>query len=141
MITGAYTVMECRDPKVARFLELFYKAMDDRKLLSPMYSGLRNTIPKNRLLGAKTPIPPPDEIDAIIEYVATSTSEIQASIVLAHRGVELLSEYRTRLTADVVTGKLDVSEAAAKLPELIPDDGLTEDDSDLADEIFEEDDA
>ena len=68
-------------------------------------------------------------------------SEIQASIVLAHRGVELLSEYRTRLTADVVTGKLDVSEVAAKLPELIPDDGLTEDDSDLADEIFEEDDA
>ena len=29
-----------------------------------------------------------------------------------------MQEYRTRLTADVVTGKLDVREAAAKLPEV-----------------------
>jgi len=29
----------------------------------------------------------------------------------------LLREYRTRLTADVVTGKLDVRAAAAQLPE------------------------
>jgi type I restriction enzyme, S subunit len=28
-----------------------------------------------------------------------------------------MQEYRTRLTADLVTGKLDVREAAAKLPE------------------------
>ena len=31
--------------------------------------------------------------------------------------VELLQEYRTRLIADVVTGKLDVREAAAQLPD------------------------
>ena len=29
-----------------------------------------------------------------------------------------MQEYRTRLTADLVTGKLDVREAAAKLPEM-----------------------
>jgi type I restriction enzyme S subunit len=29
-----------------------------------------------------------------------------------------MQEYRTRLTADIVTGKLDVREAAAKLPDL-----------------------
>ena len=28
-----------------------------------------------------------------------------------------MQEYRTRLTADIVTGKLDVREAAAKLPD------------------------
>ena len=33
------------------------------------------------------------------------------------REIELLREYRTRLIADVVTGKLDVREAAAKLPD------------------------
>ena len=32
-----------------------------------------------------------------------------------------MQEYRTRLTADIVTGKLDVREAAAKLPELLAD--------------------
>ncbi len=31
--------------------------------------------------------------------------------------IALMQEYRTRLTADLVTGKLDVREAAAKLPE------------------------
>jgi type I restriction enzyme S subunit len=30
---------------------------------------------------------------------------------------QLLNEYRTRLIADVVTGKLDVREAGAQLPE------------------------
>lgn len=30
--------------------------------------------------------------------------------------IELLREYRTRLISDVVTGKLDVREAAARLP-------------------------
>ena len=32
-----------------------------------------------------------------------------------------MQEYRTRLTADIVTGKLDVREAAAKLPDLPAD--------------------
>ena len=32
----------------------------------------------------------------------------------------MLQEYRTRLIADVVTGKLDVREAAAALPEADP---------------------
>ena len=31
--------------------------------------------------------------------------------------MDLLREYRTRVVADVVTGKLDVREAAARLPE------------------------
>jgi type I restriction enzyme S subunit len=31
--------------------------------------------------------------------------------------IALMREYRTRLVADVVTGQLDVREAAAKLPE------------------------
>jgi type I restriction enzyme S subunit len=32
------------------------------------------------------------------------------------REIELIREYRTRLIADVVTGKLDVREAASALP-------------------------
>jgi len=36
------------------------------------------------------------------------------------REIDLLREYRTRLVADVVTGKLDVREAAATLPDEDP---------------------
>ena len=38
-----------------------------------------------------------------------------------YKEIELLKEYRTRLIADLVTGKLDVREAAFKLPE-VPDE-------------------
>ncbi|HRZ62630.1 MAG TPA: hypothetical protein P5163_18750 [Rubrivivax sp.] len=39
------------------------------------------------------------------------------TIAKAQREISLLREYRTRLIGDVVTGKLDVREAAARLPD------------------------
>ena len=116
MITGAYKVMECADPQIARFLEAFYIAMDNRKLLSPLYSGLRNTIPKERFLGAKTPLPPPHERGAILEYIERKTNALDEPVDRMVREIAVIQEYRTRLVADVVTGKLDVRQAAARLP-------------------------
>jgi type I restriction enzyme S subunit len=121
MITGAYTVMECKDRDIAQFLELFYIAMDDQKALSPLYSGLRNTIPKPAFLGIKTPIPPAHERAEILKAVKHRTASLDATIALMEREIALMQEYRTRLTADVVTGKLDVRAAAAKLPEVEPE--------------------
>ena len=43
--------------------------------------------------------------------------DIDAAITRARRQIELVQEYRTRLIADVVTGKLDVRAAAAQLPD------------------------
>jgi type I restriction enzyme S subunit len=48
-----------------------------------------------------------------------------------------MQEYRTRLTADLVTGKLDVREAAAKLPEGASD-GAAMSSDELPDEDEEE---
>jgi len=45
---------------------------------------------------------------------------IDAAMARARRQIDLLGEYRTRLIADVVTGKLDVREAAAELPSATP---------------------
>jgi type I restriction enzyme S subunit len=58
----------------------------------------------------------------------------------------MIGEYRTRLAADVVTGKLDVREAAAALPEVDPveieddlDDSLDVDtEADLDDDAIHE---
>ena len=44
-------------------------------------------------------------------------SDCPVAIDRAEREISLLREYRTRLIADVVTGKLDVREAAASLPD------------------------
>ena len=51
-----------------------------------------------------------------MEYVALQATRIEGLIASAERGLDLLDEYRTRLIADMVTGKLDVREAAVRLP-------------------------
>ena len=61
--------------------------------------------------------PPPIEQAAIVEYLDTATAHINPTIAHARRQIELLEEYLTRLIADAVTGKLDVRQAAAQLPE------------------------
>jgi type I restriction enzyme S subunit len=109
MITGAYTVMECADPKIARFFEAFYIAMDDRKLLSPLYSGLRNTIPKVRFLGAKTPLPPPDEQTAIVRFLDWADGRLERTIRAKRKVIALLNEQKQAIIHRAVTCGLDPS--------------------------------
>ena len=45
------------------------------------------------------------------------TEGIEYALADAEREIALLREYRIRLIADVVTGKLDVREVAARLPQ------------------------
>jgi type I restriction enzyme S subunit len=61
--------------------------------------------------------PPLDEQQAIIDDIARQTVAVSKAVEDAQREISLLREYRTRLIADVVTGKLDVREAAARLPQ------------------------
>lgn len=67
-------------------------------------------------------IPSFTEQVAIVAHLDKLTSDIDAAIAHTRREIELLEEYRTRLIADVVTGKLDVREAAANLPDVNLDD-------------------
>ena len=60
------------------------------------------------ILSSTVPLPPLAEQAAIAEYLDSTTAGIDAAIARAHRQIELLDEYRTRLIADVVTGQLDV---------------------------------
>ena len=62
-------------------------------------------------------LPKKQEQEAIVAYVESEIGPIDVTISRLEREIELLREYRTRLVADVVTGKLDVRAAAAKLPE------------------------
>ncbi len=92
-------------------------------------------------------IPPLAEQKSIIDFIEAQTEDMVKAVFHAKQEIRLLHEYRTRLIADVVTGKLDVREAAASLPNEVeePDvleDGLGEDEG-LDDEQtteFEEED-
>lgn len=80
-------------------------------------------------------LPPAPEQQVIVQQIEEGTLALNATIDRAHREISLLREYRTRLIADVVTGKLDVREVAAKLPGEVeepelPDNGEILDDED-----------
>ena len=73
------------------------------------------------------------------------TSVIDTPICRLNREIDLLREYRNRLVADVVTGKLDVRAAAAALPQdelpsaIEPDALDADDDLDALDESESDD--
>jgi type I restriction enzyme, S subunit len=61
--------------------------------------------------------PSVSEQETIVEHVRRECAPLDTVISRLDREIDLLREYRTRLVADVVTGKLDVREPAARLPE------------------------
>ena len=109
MITGAYTVFESLGKGSSEYLELFYKAMDDRKLLSPLYSGLRNTIPAGKLLGTKTPQPPPTEQAAIVKFLEWANGRLERAIRAKRKVIALLSEQKQAIIHRAITRGLDPS--------------------------------
>ena len=52
----------------------------------------------------------------IVECIQTQVSPVETAIGRLQHEIKLLKEYRTRLVADVVTGKLDVRTAVVPLP-------------------------
>ena len=62
------------------------------------------------------PFPPTDEQAQIARAIDHNTTIIDEGKHRIEGQISFLREYRTRLIADVVTGKLDVREAAAALP-------------------------
>ncbi len=63
----------------------------------------------------KIAFPPLSEQNAIVLYLDQVTAGIDCTIARTRRQIDLLREYRTRLVANAVTGKLDVRGATAKV--------------------------
>ena len=107
MITGAYTVLESRFGVNREFFELFYLAMDERKLLSPLYSGLRHTIPPARFLGTKTPQPPSSEQASIVRFLNWANGRLDRAIRAKRKVIALLNEQKQAIIHRAVTRGLD----------------------------------
>ena len=65
-------------------------------------------------------LPSLSEQVTVVDFVDKAISEVNSSVARSQRQIGLVREYRTRLIADVVTGKVDVRSTAAELPELEP---------------------
>jgi type I restriction enzyme S subunit len=63
------------------------------------------------------PDPPTAEKRLILVFLKSATEGADNAIQTTLRQITSVVEFRTRLVADVVTGKLDVRDAAARLPD------------------------
>ena len=120
MITGAYDVFECRQPEAREYLHQFLLTADQGKKFAPLYRGMRKTIARSDLLAASVPLPPPRERELLVNAVIESRSQTDRALEGIRAEIDLLREYRTKLISDVVTGKLDVREEAAKMSDVDP---------------------
>lgn len=81
--------------------------------------GMANNLPLSSLKDFRFAIPPKAEATRIAEKLSEETSYIDRRITHLEGEIALLREYRMRLVADVVTGGLDVRQAAERLPTVV----------------------
>ena len=138
VVSGKAGIVDEECPEFA-FSNFLLRVVADRQVISPhlLYGVLSGRLTRERVkrmvtgstypnlkvgayVSALLPIPPLSEQSAIVRFLDRVTRNAGAAISKTHQEIDLLVEYRTRLIADVVTGKLDVREAAASLPEVDP---------------------
>lgn len=108
MITSAYTIYRPTENVNPRFLMHFYIFADTGKKMRGMYKGLRNTIPKDSFASFKTPLPPREEQDAIVDHIDDQSQKIDAAIAIKQSQIAALREYKASLINAAVTGKIKV---------------------------------
>ena len=97
-------------------LEWFVAVLGQMNLNQYSIAAAQPGLAVERVLNLSITVPPLAEQAGIATYIEQQTGGIDTAISHTHRQIELIQEFRTRLIADVVIGKLDVREAAANLP-------------------------
>jgi type I restriction enzyme, S subunit len=120
IVSFHYGVFAPRRPLVTKYFELLYHTKPYRVVYAGrsngMTVGLQNLSNQN-FYNVRSLVPPVEEQAEIVSFAVRTTQRLMNAIEVFEREISLVREYRTRLVADVVTGKLDVHDAAASLPE------------------------
>lgn len=117
LVCGYHLAILRPRPHVAlgRFLAYAMQARGVVVQLSLAANGVtRYGLSHGAIKAIAVPVPPVDEQEPIARYIDDATADLNEAIRCAKREIELIREYRTRLVADVVTGRLDVRQHAAK---------------------------
>lgn len=90
-----------------------------QEYIHPIFTGVSvpHLSPK-QIKEFKIAMPPDIERIAIYDKINGEINLRDKAIEIAKGEIALMNEYRTRLVADVVTGQLDVRDAAKDLPDL-----------------------
>lgn len=101
MITGAYDVFTPHDIN-SDFFFYYYLALDNNKLLKPLYTGLRKVIAYPTFTAIKFPVPPRSEQDQIVRYLDYKTAKIDKLISGYKRQIELLEERKRKVEDNAI---------------------------------------
>lgn len=121
-------ILRCGPRMTTQFLAHALNCVDYRNFIS---GSTRDKLTQQAMGSIPIQVPQPSEQKAIIAHLSVATNELVVTTNQIQREIAFIQEFRTRLIADVVTGKLDVRAAAASLPETVelePIDDLVEGD-------------
>ena len=110
MLTGAYTIMRVSNIN-ARFIYYYYLALDNSKMLRPLYTGLRKTININTFQSTKVPVPPREEQDQIVRFLDWKVSSINKLINIKKKEIKAIDALKRSMVSHAITRGLtaDVS--------------------------------
>jgi len=119
LVSPAYVVLKPIDRIESDYYEHLFSTGAYKRVVKNYSRGIvsdRDRLYWDEFKRIKSVVPSIGEQTAIAHFLNHTTQRIAKHRAAVKREIDLLHEYRTRLIADVVTGKLDVREAAAHLP-------------------------
>ena len=105
------------------YLLMIFQSEQGRRLMevnSPGAAGRNKTLRIGQFLDEEIPLPTLDEQRVIVVAFRKEEQRIGKCVTRTRQAIHQLEEFRSRLIADVVTGKVDVRAAARGLPETDP---------------------
>jgi type I restriction enzyme S subunit len=135
LVSPAYVVLSPRAGICSDFYDFIFHTDIYKEQVNRQSTGIvsdRNRLYWDAFKQMANVALPTSEQQAIVVFIHSETRDLSTAKSRLEREIELLREYRTRLVADLVTGKLDVREAATRLPdeELLPDPVEADDEPD-----------
>ena len=144
LVSPDYSVFEMTEPFQMQYLSDLLRTSTYRAHFRRESTGLGTgsagflRLYDDKLLETPVYLPPEEEQVVILDSLASDTADLTRLIQREQKQLELVGELQSRLVSDVVTGKLDVREAAAGLPDE-PDEPEPLDELEDADTEEEED--
>ena len=121
-IRSSYIVLQAATPLVVGYFGHLFKSVGYIAALQSTANFIRDGQDLNfeNFCRVDVPFPPTEEQQQIAQALYRGTDHVGSMIERSRRQIESLREYRTRLIADVVTGKIDVRVEARGLSDVAP---------------------
>lgn len=111
LVSPAYVVARPREGVDSRYYAYLFRTQQYMNEVNRNSRGIvsdRNRLYWEDFKQMPSPYPPLDEQAAIVQHIETESARIDGTIERINREIELVTEYRTTLISDAVTGKIDV---------------------------------